>query len=470
MNSTEICYFTASQLCRLIQNKKISPIEVVEAHLTRIRSLEPVLNSFITLLDDQAMAAAKQAEKEIQEGRYRGPLHGIPLGLKDLYYTKGIRTTSGSRIFDTFIPNFDSTIVRKLKGAGGILLGKQNMHPLAYGPTGENLEYGHMHNPWNPKLIAGGSSGGSGSATASGQCTLSMGSDTGGSVRIPSAMCGLVGFKPTYGRLSRYGLTALAWSQDHPGPITRSVEDCVLIMNAIAGYDPNDPTSVEVPVPDYSKALTGEIKGLRVGVPKEYFQVPIDSQVKKQFWKAVKRLGELGAIVSEVSWPMYHHSMAIANTIMMSEATAYHSKLIRTNGSRIYPPARLRLEAGFFISAIDYIQAQRARTLFYNQSLSVLKKVDLLAGPTVPVTAFKIGTDKVKINNTWVGAIPLLTQYTRPFNLNGFPAITVPCGFSDDGLPIGLQLAGRPFEEEIVLRTAHAYEHSTDWHLRRPPV
>jgi aspartyl-tRNA(Asn)/glutamyl-tRNA(Gln) amidotransferase subunit A len=470
MNSTEICYLSAGQLGQLIRNREISPVEIVEAHLSRIESLEPILNSFITLLADQAMEAARQAEKEIQAGRYRGPLHGIPLGLKDLFYTNGIRTTSGSKIFDTFIPNFDSTIATKLKEAGTILLGKLNMHPLAYGPTGENLEYGHMHNPWNPELITGGSSGGSGSAAASGQCTLTMGSDTGGSIRIPGALCGLVGLKPTYGRLSRYGLTALAWSQDHSGPMARAVEDCALVMKATAGYDPNDPTSIDLPVPDYSRALTGEIKGLRVGVPKEYFEVLIDSQVKEKVCKAIDRLGELGAVVSEVSWPMYHYSMAIASTIQMSEATAYHSKLIKTHGPQIYPPVRLRLEAGFFISAVDYIQAQRARTLFYQQSLQLMKKVDLLAGPTLPVTAFKIGKDKVKVGNKKVGVISLLTQYTRPFNLNGFPAITVPCGFSDEGLPIGLQLAGRPFEEETVLRAAYAYEQSTDWHLRKPRI
>jgi aspartyl-tRNA(Asn)/glutamyl-tRNA(Gln) amidotransferase subunit A len=470
MNPEEICYLGAGELSRLIQKREISPVEIVKAHLNRIESLEPILNSFITLLADQAMEAARQAEKEIQAGRYRGPLHGIPLGLKDLFYTRGIRTTSGSKIFDTFIPNVDGTVVTKLKEAGTILLGKLNMHPFAYGPTGENQEYGHMHNPWNPELITGGSSGGSGSAAASGQCTLTMGSDTGGSVRIPAALCGLVGLKPTYGRVSRYGLTPLAWSQDHVGPMARRVEDCALAMNAIAGYDPNDPTSMDAPVPDYSRALTGEIRGLRIGVPKEYFEIPIDSQVKEQFWKAMDRLGELGAVVSEVSWPIFHASMAIASTIQMSEATAYHSDLIKAHGPRIYPPVRLRLEAGFFISAIDYIQAQRARALFYHQSLRLFEKVDLLAGPTVPVTAFKIGLDKVKVGQANVGAISLLTQYTRPFNLNGFPAITLPCGFSDDGLPIGLQLAGRPFEEEMVLRLAHAYEASTDWHQRRPRI
>ena len=216
---------------------------MIEAHLSRIDALEPKLNSFITLLPDRAMAEARRAEKEIQAGRYLGPLHGIPFGLKDLFYVKGVRNTSGSKIFDHFSPHFDSTIARKLKEAGAILIGKLNLHPFAYGVTGENEEYGHMHNPWNPSLIAGGSSGGSGSAVASGECTLAMGTDTGGSIRVPGALCGLVGLKPTYGRLSRYGVTALAWSQDHPGPMARRVEDGALVMNAVAGYDPHDPTS-----------------------------------------------------------------------------------------------------------------------------------------------------------------------------------------------------------------------------------
>jgi len=470
MNATELCFLSAGQLARLIQKKEVSPVEVVKAHLSRIEALEPKLNSFITLLPEQAIASARHAEKEIQAGRYLGPLHGIPLGLKDLFYVKGIRNTSGSKIFDHFIPDFDSTIGQRLKEAGAILLGKLNMHPFAYGPTGENEEYGHMHNPWNPALIAGGSSGGSGSAVASGQCTLAMGSDTGGSVRIPAALCGMVGFKPTYGRLSRYGITPLSWSQDHTGPITRTVEDCALVMNAVAGYDSNDPTSVHLSVPDYTKALTGQIKGLRVGVVKEFFEVPIESQVKEYVWKAIEKLGELGAIVSEVSWPIYQYAMAIASVIQMAEATAYHSKLLREKVSEIYPPARLRLEAGIFISATDYIQAQRARILFYRQSLHLLKENDLVAGPTVPVTAFPIGTTGLTVSGQKVNVISLLTQYTRPFNLNGFPAITVSCGFSKEGLPIALQLAGRPFDEETVLRVAHTYEQATDWHSRRPPI
>jgi len=469
MNANELCYLSASHLGRLIQKREVSPVEVIEVHIKRIESLESQLNSFIAFLPEQAREEAQRAEKEISAGRYRGPLHGIPLGLKDLYYVRGVPNTAGTNLFKDFIPDFDSTVTARLREAGTILLGKLNMHPLAYGPTGENPEFGHMHNPWNTGLITGGSSGGSASAAAAGECTLTMGSDTGGSVRIPSALCGLAGLKPTYGRVSRYGLTALSWSQDHPGPMVRTVEDCGLLLNATAGYDPKDPVSAHLPVPDYTKALTGEIKGLRIGVPKEYFEVPIDAKVKEIIEEAIHKLEELGAVVSEVSWPMYHQMAAIASIIQMAEATAYHQKLIKEKGPQIWHPVRLRLEAGFFISAVDYLQAERARTLFIQQSLELMKKVDLLAGPTVPVTAFKIGTNELKVGNAKAKVIPLLTQYTRPFNLNGFPAISVPCGFSDD-LPVGLQLAGRPFEEETVLRAAHAYEQATEWHLKRPPI
>jgi aspartyl-tRNA(Asn)/glutamyl-tRNA(Gln) amidotransferase subunit A len=470
MGSPDLCFRSAAELSRLIRKREVSPVEVVRAHLSRVESLEPTLNSFITVLPEQAMEEARQAEKEMEAGRYRGPLHGIPFALKDLYYVKGVRNTSGSKLFDRFIPDFDSTVATRLKGAGAILLGKLNLHPFAYGPTGENSDYGPAHNPWNPALITGGSSGGSGSATASGQCPLTMGTDTGGSIRIPSALCGLVGLKPTYGRISRWGVFPLSWSLDHAGPMTRTVEDCALAMNALAGFDPNDPSSAKLPVPDYTETLTGDVKGLRVAIPKEFFEFPIDPEVEQAVRKAMERLGKMGAAVDEISWPIYRHALTASTIILMAEATAYHSELIRSSASGYDPLVRLRLEAGFFISSSDYIQAARARTLFYRQSCDLLQRYDLLAGPTVPTPAFRIGTTEAEVGGKNMKVIPLLTQYTRAFNLSGLPAITLPCGFSESGLPIGLQLAGRPFEEETVLRAAHAYEQATEWHRRRPPI
>ena len=470
MDTAELCFLTAGQLSRLIVQKEVSPVEVTESHLSRVDALEPVLNSFITVTRAAAMASARQAERDIAAGRYLGPLHGVPFALKDLYYVAGVRNTSGSRIFDQFVPTYDSTVAARFKKAGSILLGKLNLHQFAYGPTGENPDYGDMHNPWNPDCIAGGSSGGSGSATAAGQCTLTMGTDTGGSIRIPSGLCGIVGLKPTYGRLSRHGITPLSWSLDHAGPMTRSVEDAALVMNALAGYDAQDTTSATASVPDFTKALTGDIRGLRVGVPREFFEVPLDPEVKAAVRKAIELLGELGAAVTEVSWPMFHQAAAISSVILMSEATAYHRDLLRRWGAELAPSVRLRIEAGLFFSAADYVKAQQARTLFNRQSLELMRRVDVLASPTLPVTACKLGAAEIQVGDTRQGVIPTLTKFARPFNINGFPAITVPCGFSSSGLPIGLQLAGRPFDEETVLRAAHAYEQATPWHNKRPPM
>ena len=471
MEVSELCFHSATQMSHLIRAREISPVEVAEAHLARIEALEPVLNSFITLLADHAIAEARRAEEEILAGRYRGPLHGVPLGLKDLFYVKGVRNTSGSRIFDNFIPDFDCTLAARLREAGTVLLGKLNLDQFASGITGENNpDYGPMHNPWNPELIAGGSSGGSGSAVASGECTVAMGSDTGGSIRSPAAMCGLSGFKPTYGCLSRHGMVPFCWSMDHPGPMARTVEDCALIMSAIAGHDPLDAASARVAVPDYVAALTGNINGLRIGVPKEYFEIPLDPEVEHASREAIELLEALGAVVSEVSWPMFHQTAPIANTIHRSEAAALHSELLRTQGAEMYPPVRLRMETGHFVPAVDYIQAQQARALYVRQSRELFEEVDILAGPMEPVTAYKIGTTELRIGDSVIEPTAALTRYSRPFDLNGFPAITVPCGFSEAGLPIGFQLAGRPFKEETVLRVAHAYQEATEWHLKRPPL
>jgi len=470
MDPLELCYMSAGELAPMVRDKEISPVEIIEAHLARIQETEPVLNSFITLLPEESRAAAKRAETDIMAGRYRGPLHGIPLALKDLYNTGGVRTTSGSKLFDTYIPDRDCTVAFKFREAGSILLGKLNLHQFAYGPTGENPDYGHMHNPWDPQKVAGGSSGGSGSATASGQCTITTGSDTGGSIRIPAALCGIVGLKPTYGLVSRYGLTPLAWSMDHPGPMVRTVEDAALAMNAIAGYDPNDIASANVEVPDYTTALTEDLRGIRVGVPREYFDAPLDPQVGQAVRDAIARLESLGAEIREVSFPMFQDSQAISSAILMAEASAYHKDLLARDGDKLYPPVRLRLEAGLFITAADYLRAQQARSLFNQQGRDLLKDVDLLAGPTEPVTAPELLADHVQAGEQRIGTTGALTQYTRPYNINGYPAISVPCGFSNENMPIGLQLCGRPFDEVTVLRAAHAYEQSTDWHKRRPPL
>ena len=465
MNSNDLCFLSASELSHLIKSGEVSCVEVASAHLERCEALEPVLNSFITFMPEAAMEAARHADAEIASGQYRGPLHGIPIGLKDLFYVKGVKNTSGVRIYDGFTPDYDSDVAARFQAAGAVLLGKLNLHPLAYGPQGENPDYGDMHNPWDPSRIAGGSSGGSGSATASGQCVLSMGTDTGGSVRIPSSLCGLVGLKPTYGRLSLRGITPLSWSLDHPGPMTRTVKDCALAMNALTGHDPARP-----PSQDYTAGLAEGIKGLRVGIVKEFFDEPLDNQVESAVQSALKALEDLGADVSEASWPIHRHSMSISTTILMAESAAFHRKLLAAHGPELPPAVRLRLEAGLFVSGADYVEAQRARTLFLEETRRIFEEFDILVGPTLPITAHAIGAGEVQIGDVTLASTPALTQYTRPFNLNGNPAVTVPCGFSDEGLPIGLQLAGRPFEEGTTLRAAYAYERATVWHKRRPPL
>ena len=470
MDQLEICYMSAADLGRRLRQGEISPVEIVEAHLSRIRATEPTLNSFITLLPDQAIAAARQAERDIQAGRYRGPLHGIPVALKDLYHTGGVRTTSGSRLFDTHIPAQDCTVAARFRQAGAILLGKLNMHQFAYGPTGENPDYGPTRNPWNPERITGGSSGGSGSAAAAGQCPITTGSDTGGSIRIPAALCGIVGLKPTYGRVSRHGLTPLAWSMDHPGPMTRTVEDAALTLNLIAGHDPQDPASADRPVPDYAAALTGDLRGLRIAAPRQYFDAPLAPEVRQSVNQALTTLESLGAEVREVDFPEFQDAAPISTTMLMAEASAAFRDLLRTDAPRIYEPVRLRLEAGLFISAADYLRAQQARAVFDRAARRLLTDADLIAGPAAPVTAPPLLEQQVQAGEHQLGIVAALTQYTRPYNISGFPAISVPCGFSPDHLPIGLQLAARPFDEAAALRAAHAYEQATQWHTRRPPL
>ena len=472
MDELEICYQTAASLSRLLQQGEISPVEIVEAHLSRIRATEPTLNSYITLLPDAALAAARQAETDLRAGRSRGPLHGIPVALKDLFHTGGVRTTSGSRIFDTFTPTHDGAVAARLRHAGAILLGKLNMHQFAYGPTGENPDYGPMHNPWNPDLVTGGSSGGSGSAIAAGQCTIATGTDTGGSIRIPAALCGIVGLKPTYGRVSRRGLTPLAWTMDHPGPMTRTVADAALTLQAIAGHDPQDVASANLPVPDYAAALTPapDLRGLRIAAPRQYFDAPLDPEVRQSVTAALTVLESLGAEIHDVDFPEYNDAAAISTTILMAEASAAFRDLLQTDAPQIYEPVRLRLEAGLFITAADYLRAQQARAVFDRAARRLLTDADLIAGPTAPVTAPPLFQQQVQAGEHQINTVAALTQYTRPYNLTGFPAISVPCGFSANNLPIGLQLAAPPYHEPTLLQAAHAYEQATDWHTRRPPI
>ena len=469
MPATDICYLTIAETSDLVASKQLSPVEVVDAHLERIHETDARLNSFITLLTTESVAAAKAAETDIRAGRYRGPLHGIPIGLKDLYYTKGVRTTVGSKIMSDFVPDEDATVVEKFREAGAVIMGKLQMHEFAIGSTSENPHYGPAHNPWDTDRVTGGSSGGSASAVASGQCMGALGTDTGGLVRIPASLCGIVGLKPTFGRVSKYGVFPAAWSLDTVGPMTRTVRDAAIVLNAIAGHDPRDPSSSPRAREDFTAELGQEATGVRIGIPQEHFFDVIDDQVKASMMKAARVLEGLGASVEEVSIPLLEYAQQIG-TISSSEEAEVHSDNLRDRAGDIDPEVRAKLEMGALTTAVQYIRAQRARAAFNRQVRQTMERVDILLTPTTAVTAPRIGQKTVTVGDREEPRLPLLSRLTRPFNLCGVPTISVPCGFTSAGMPIGLQLAGRPFEEAAVLRVAHAYEQATDWHKRRPPL
>ena len=470
METREICFLSIAEASEHVANKQLSPVEIISAHLERIEQTDDRLNSFITLLGHESLAAAKEAERSIQSGSYLGPLHGIPIGLKDLYYTKGVRTTVGSKIMRDFVPDTDAAVTERFREAGAIIIGKLQMHEFALGATGVNPHDGPAHNPWDLDRVTGGSSGGSGSAVASGQCMGALGSDTGGSIRIPASLCGIVGLKPTFGRVSRYGVYPLSWSLDTVGPMTRTVRDAALVLNAIAGHDPRDPSSSDVPSEDFTAALDEGVSGIRVGIPTEFFYDTIDPEVKEAVSESTRVLEELGASVDEVSIPALDHSVTISGTILLAEAAEIHIDHLRHRADDIGDDVRARLELGALTTATDYIKAQRARTEFNRQVAGAFQRFDILLAPTEPIAAPKIGETTVGVGDTVEPALALLPRLTRPFNIGGVPAISVPCGFTSTGMPIGVQLAGRPFHEATVLRVAHAYEQATEWHTRKPPL
>ena len=467
----DLCLRPITELSWLLKNRKISPVDLVNAHLERVDALDKTLNAFITASREEASAAAKEAELAIAGGNYRGPLHGIPIGLKDLFATTGIRTTSGTKIMADYVPSEDATAVAKLKDAGAIILGKLNMNELALGATGENAHYGDTLNPWNPDRISGGSSGGSGVATAAGECAAALGTDTGGSGRIPAALCGIVGLKPTYGRVSVDGVTTLCWSLDHVSIFTRTVEDCALMLNAIAGYNPLDPASADVPVQDYTKAINDGSRPLRIGVPKEDVWDGVDPEIQAAVRTAIETMaGSDNTSVVDVSIPLLPTCGDLATSLMGAEAITSHGELLKEHASSLDPKMRPRLERGLGVSAVDYINAQKARAALSRQVKIVLEEVDLLAFPTTAIVAPTRGTDEVEIEGIKVPVLGALARLNRLGNLTGLPAVSVPCGFSKQGLPIGLQLVGRLFDEATLLRAANAYEQATDWHKIHPSL
>lgn len=466
----DLTFASAGELARLIAGKQVSPVEVVKAHLERITSLDGSLRSFITLTAEAAMAAAREAESAVTAGRPLGPLHGVPLGLKDLYDTAGVRTTGGSKILADRVPAADATVVRRLREAGMIVLGKLNMVEFAYGPEGRNAHYGHARNPWDAAThrMAGGSSSGSGVAVAAGLAPVALGSDTGGSIRIPCSLCGLAGIKPTYGRVSRAGVLPLSWSMDHVGPMTRTVADSALVLGAMAGYDAADPTSSVLPVPDYAAALTGDVRGLRVGLLRAFFLDSATPEVRTAVEAAARALEKAGAVVDEVALPGVRHVAAGALAVVATEAMTYHSEWLRTRAADYDPDVSSRLMVGAFVTGVHYMRGQQTRALIRREVDEALARHDVLLAPATPVTAPRIDERETTLGDGPSDIRSALIRLTRPFNFSGHPTCSVPCGFTGGGLPIGMQIVGRPFDETTVLRVGDAYQRLTDWHARRP--
>jgi aspartyl-tRNA(Asn)/glutamyl-tRNA(Gln) amidotransferase subunit A len=469
---SDLVWTTMTDLARMIRAREVSAVEVVEAHLDRIAALDGKLLAYITVTGDAALRSARVSDAAVAAGEALGPLHGVPVGLKDLYCTRGVRTTAGSRILADWVPEEDATVVSRLVAAGAIVLGKLNMHEFAYGPEGVNPHHGSPWNPWDAAThrIAGGSSSGSGVAVAAGLCPGALGSDTGGSIRIPAALCGISGLKPTYGRVSRAGVLPLAWSLDHVGPMCRTAADCALMLQAMAGYDPRDPTTSVLPVPDYRAAITGTVKGLRIGLLRSFFLESAGDEQRRAVEQALGTIEGLGATVREVSLETMALVAGASTAVIAVEAHAYHEPWIKKRPEEYGADVRERLRLGAFIPGADYVNGQRARALVRDSVDRALSGLDVLVAPTTPIAATEVGVGEVTVNGERQPVRPGLIRFTRPFNVTGHPAVSIPCGFTGEGLPIGLQIVGRPFDEATVLRVADAYQGATDWHTRRPPL
>ena len=460
----ELTELTLTEAAELIKTGKLSPVDLIEAHLMRIERLDPQLNCFITLTAQQALEQARQAEAAIHRGGYLGSLHGIPLAVKDLYESAGVRTTAGSTFFADYVPEEDCAAVQKLKAAGAVNLGKLNLHEIALGVTNNNPHYGACHNPWQLERSPGGSSGGSGAALAAGLCMGSLGTDTGGSIRIPASLSGIVGLKPTFGRVSVRGVIPLSWNLDHAGPMARRVRDAALLLQVIAGYDPADPYSVNVPVEDYVSGLEGGVRGWRVAMASDDFFQRADEEVLAAVRLAAKVFSELGAQVEEVEVPD-GRAAALANGLMTtSDAAAFHWERLETQPQGFGEDVLQRLQSGAGFSSTEYILARRDQTILRYQFERFFEDYDILLTATTPIPAPALeGPDAVEQAGK-------LTRFTAPFNLTGLPALSLPCGFTREGLPVGLQIVGPPWAEARVLRAGYAYEQASEWHTRSPAL
>ena len=455
-STQDLAGLTIKQASQLLRRKGATPVDLTEACLQRIDELNPRVNAYITVTRDQALDAAREMADEQRRGKWRGPLHGIPIALKDNIDTAGIRTTAASELFKDRIPTEDAEVARRLKNAGAILLGKTNMHEFAYGTTSAVTYFKPVHNPWALDRIPGGSSGGSAAATSADLCLGSLGTDTGGSVRIPASFCGVVGFKPTYGRVSCRGVIPLSWTLDHVGPIAKTVEDAALLLDAIAGYDQMDPASADAPVPEYTRALAMPVAKLRLGLPRSPYFEGLDPEVQKAVEEAVNVLAKLTAGASDVTLPP-----TAGLNLIGPEAYAYHAQWITESPNLYQPATRAILQRSADSKAPAYADSLHKVYLLRREIRKTFDSVDLLITPTMPLPPVTIEASETQ---------SATTRNTSPFDVYGLPAISLPCGFTRAGLPIGLQISGAPFAESSVLALAHAYEQATDWHKRRAPL
>jgi aspartyl-tRNA(Asn)/glutamyl-tRNA(Gln) amidotransferase subunit A len=465
-SESELAFLSIEQAARLLRRREISPFDLVEASLARIERWNSSLYAFLTVLAEDARLQARTAEREILRGRARGPLHGIPISLKDNLWTRGIRSTAGSKILADFVPDADSDVARKLARSGSILLGKTNMHEFAYGITGENPHYGSSRNPWARERISGGSSGGSAAAVCTGMGFASVGTDTGGSIRIPSALCGIVGLKPTFGLVSATGVVTLGISFDHVGPIARSVTDACILLEAIAGKYPRG-----VMRPDHRKLRKNRPRRFRVGVPKEFFFERLDGEVRRLVEAAAKKFESLGARIEQISLPRLTGAIDQASQLVVAEINDYHE-------SQGYYPARAaeygddvrgHLERGHKLLAVDYLRALPKRREIVEDFQAAFEEVDVILAPTSPIPAPLVGEPLVRVPGQSESIVRAeLLRFTRPGNQTGFPAVSIPCGFTRDGLPVGLQLMGPRWGEARLLAAALAYEDATEWHKKHP--
>jgi aspartyl-tRNA(Asn)/glutamyl-tRNA(Gln) amidotransferase subunit A len=458
------------QLGDLIRLRKISPVEVAKDFLRRIDLLEPKLNAFITRMDEHVIGSARESEVEIMAGRYIGPLHGIPVGLKDLFWTKGVRTTSGSLLDADFVPSENSAVASRLEAAGACIIGKLHMTEFAFDGTSRNHHYGSALNPWDTTRMAGGSSSGSGVAVASGEVPIALGTDTGGSVRVPAALCGITGLKPTYGLISRYGVTPLSGSMDHVGSLSRTVNDAAIMLNLLSGYDTRDQGSAIVEQKNYLENLNSSVSNLRIGIPNEFVWDLMEPEVEHVFRVAMNHMRVLGIGVDDVSIPELGLINAAGSIVQTSEAAVIYRERVLNYGQYFDPGIRRRMESGLFITPEDYSQAQRARILLRRRLLTAFERFDLLATPTTAIAAPGISEESVMIRGQDISTREALLRITRIFSTVGLPAISIPCGFTGSGLPVGLQLVARPFAEKVLLGAAHAYQKSTEWHFRLPEL